>query len=91
MASSTTVVEVTSTVTITINHREPIERVTGPDGHAWRVQAYQLFTEADVLNHWAENCVMNAVVDINQLDGWADVKAGIVTMSMAGAEGNSNA
>jgi hypothetical protein len=66
-------------VVIDIRDREPIERVTGPGGDEWRAHLYPLRTEDDVLDHWAYNAAMNGVVDVCQLDGWADVPAETVT------------
>lgn len=79
-------VEMAATVHITINDREPIERVTGRDGDEWREQMYPLHTEDDVLEHWASNAVRNGVVDVCQLDGWADVPAETVTFQVWDAE-----
>lgn len=68
-------------VEINIVDREPIERVTGPNGDGWREVLYKtLKTEDDVLKHWAFNAVQNNVSDISQLDGWADLNPGVVTM-----------
>src|SRR4051812_3202968 len=67
-------------VVIDIHDREPIERVTGSDGDEWRAVLYDLRTEDDVLDHWAYNAVANGVVDVCELDGWADVPAGTVTL-----------
>lgn len=76
-------IEVTSYVHIAIKDREPIERVTGANGDEWRAAMYPLYTEADVLEHWAASAVTCGAVDVCQLDGWADVKAGVVTFGVS--------
>lgn len=77
-------VETVAVVEITINDREPVERVTGPDGDEWRRQVYgEIRTEQDVLNHWASNAIRNGVEDVSELDGWADVPARTVTMTVS--------
>lgn len=78
-SQSSTIRCVHSQVFIEIHDREPIERITGPNGDEWRAQMYDLRTEDDVLNHWAYNAVANGIVDVCQLDGWADVPAETVT------------
>ncbi|HTE62620.1 MAG TPA: hypothetical protein VK631_19845 [Solirubrobacteraceae bacterium] len=75
-------VEMAATVRITVNDREPIERVTGPNGDEWRAHMYDLRTEEDVFEHWARNALANGVVDVCQLDGWADVSAETVTLAV---------
>jgi hypothetical protein len=75
-------VEMLASVTIKMTDREPIERVVGPDGDNWRSQMYDLHTEADVLEHWAGNALRNGIVDVCQLDGWADVPAETVTFTV---------
>lgn len=79
-------VEALVTVRITINDPEPIERVTGPNGPEWRSQLYDLRTEGDVLEHWANNAIRNGIVDVCQLDGWADVPAETVTFCVSHVE-----
>lgn len=79
-------VEMAATVRITVNDREPIERVTGPNGDEWRAQMYPLKTEEDVLEHWARNALTGGYVDVCQLDGWADVPAETVTFHVETVE-----
>jgi hypothetical protein len=75
-------VTVTSTVEITINDREPIERCLGDAGREWREHSGSSpnITEDDVLQHWAYNAAANDTTDVSELDGWADVPKGVVTM-----------
>jgi hypothetical protein len=80
--SSAHKIETVSIVEITVNDPEPIERVTGPGGDEWRSHLYDLRTEQDVLDHWAANAIRNGVRDVSELDGWADVPAGTVTMTV---------
>lgn len=68
------------TVKIEVNDREAIERVTGPGGDEWRSYAYKLYTERDVLEHWAYNAVANGVERVNRLDGWGDMDDDAVRM-----------
>lgn len=79
-------VDMAATVLVTINDREPIERVIGPNGDEWRRQAYPLRSEREVLNHWAYNAIANGIVDVCQLDGWADVPAETVTFDVRDVE-----
>ncbi len=58
--------------TVIVNDREPLDRVTGPDGDEWRSQFYDLHTEEDVIEHFVFNAVTNGVHDITRLEGWAD-------------------
>lgn len=74
--------EMCATVRIKVTDREPIERVTGPDGDEWRAHLYPLYSEEDVLRHWASNALRNGTVDVCQLDGWADVPAETVTFQV---------
>jgi hypothetical protein len=79
-------VTTTTAVEITINDREPIERCLGDAGKEWREHMGagrdegQNLTEEDVLKHWAFNASSNNIWDISELDGWADVEKGVVTM-----------
>lgn len=67
-------VEVTATVVIDIpEDSDVLTRVTGPGGDEWRAQFYPLRTTDDVLEHIAFNAVANDILDINRLEGWADV------------------
>ena len=75
-------VEMLATVSIIGDYKPLLDRVTGPDGDKWRQQAYNLHTEDDVLDHWASNAIANGVVDVCQLDGWADVPAETVTFQV---------
>lgn len=83
MSETMRTIEVAAYVDITIKDREPIERVTGPNGDEWRAALYPLHTEADVLEHWAQVAVISGAVDVCQLDGWADVKAEVVTFAVS--------
>jgi hypothetical protein len=76
--------EMVATVRFTFHHEsDAITRVTGPSGDEWRSQMYPTIkTERDVLQHWATNAVANGVVDVCELDGWADLDAEIVTMQV---------
>lgn len=70
-------------VRIDIRDREPIERVTGPNGDEWRAHMYpSIKTEDDVFEHWAYNAATWGLTDVSQLDGWADVPAGVVTFTV---------
>lgn len=75
-------VEMLATVHISGDYREAMERVTGPGGDEWRSHLYNLRTEDDVLNHWARNALVGGVVDLCQLDGWADMEAEKVTFQV---------
>jgi hypothetical protein len=68
------------TVEIEVNDRDAIDRVTGPAGSEWRAHAYALYTERDVLEHWAYNAVANGVQLACQLNGWADMNDDAVRM-----------
>lgn len=61
---------------------DAISRVTGPDGDAWRSTFYDLYTEADVIDHWAYNAIANSVEDACRLDGWADLPRGAVKITI---------
>jgi hypothetical protein len=82
----TCVCEMVAIVSMEISDREPIERVTGPGGDEWRAHLYDLHTEQDVLDHWADNAIRNGVRDVSELDGWADVPRGVVTFSVPTTE-----
>lgn len=73
-------VQVMSTVEVTINDPDVIERVTGPNGDEWRDGLYQLHTAQDVLEHLAANAVANGLRDASLLDGWADLPPEAVEM-----------
>jgi hypothetical protein len=59
---------------------DPFERVTGPEGDEFRKTLYELRTQEEVLDHWAYNAACNGVTDASELDGWADLEKGQVTM-----------
>lgn len=69
-------------VRITINDPDVIERVTGPGGDEWRSQLYNLYTEKDVLDHLAYNCIANGEQNASRLDGWADLPKEAVEMEI---------
>ena len=62
---------------------DPFHRVTDPvEGAEFRLTLYDLFTEKDVLDHFTYNAVANGVNDASELDGWADLTPGQVTMDI---------
>lgn len=67
-------------VKVIINDEEAITRVTGPEGDEWRSRFYDLYTEEDVIEHFAYNAIINNVDRANRLDGWADLADDAVTM-----------
>lgn len=88
-------VELAVTVDVTVNNRDAILRVTenhpapsiaSPDAR-WRDQFYpSLQTEEDVLYHFAELAVHGGFSDMSELDGWADLERGDVTMRVSWIE-----
>lgn len=64
---------------INVNDQRAITRITGPEGGEWRASFYNLYTEDDVLEHFAYNHITNGVEHINQLEGWADLADDAVT------------
>lgn len=83
-------VEVTTTVTVTVNDEDAIARAV--DNHAapsiahpearWQDQYWPVADECDVIRHFAFNAVANAVDDASSLDGWADLERDAVTMQV---------
>ena len=61
---------------------DAITRVTGDGGDEWRARFWNFHTDQDVLEHLVFNAVANGVRDAGQLDGWADLPEGSVTMSV---------
>lgn len=85
--SRTIDVFVSCVVKIEIFDEDAIERVTGPGGDEWRESAYgAIKTEKDVVEHWAYNAVANGQDGVDELDGWADMDAGAVRLSVGGLE-----
>jgi hypothetical protein len=72
VSAETFATEMTVYATVIVNDREPLERITGPGGDEWRSQFYALETDAEVVEHFVYNAVVNGVHDITRLDGWAD-------------------
>lgn len=69
-------------VEVTVNNRDVIDRVTGPEGDDWRADLYPLHTRDDVLEMLADNCARNGVQYANKLDGWADLPADAAVMEV---------
>ena len=69
------------TIEISIKDEGAITRATeNEDG--FRETHYDFRTEEEVLEHFAFNRAANRCYDASQLDGWADLPLGAVTMSI---------
>src|ERR1700683_1589263 len=81
-------IEMLATVQITFHEEtDAITRITGPKGDEWREHMYRwIKTEDDVLTWWAASALADGIVDICQLDGWADLPAEAITMSVVNLE-----
>ena len=67
-------------------HNHDTDGVPQPDddrGRGWRNTFYDLRDESDVIEHFAFNALANGVNDASQLDGWADLPRGAVTMQVS--------
>ena len=64
-------------VVIQVNDYEAIARCFTEE---WRGSFYDFYEEEDVLSHLAWNCLHNGYRDASQMDGWADLERGVVTM-----------
>jgi hypothetical protein len=73
---------VSTTVRVTINNDDVIERITGPRGDEWRAAFYPLHTRDDVINHLAFNAITNGVTRARTLEGWADLADDAATMDV---------
>jgi hypothetical protein len=73
-------------VEILVEDENALERITGPKGDDWRANFYKLFTEEDVLEHFAYNCINGGVKTANRLEGFADLSPGGVTMEISSIE-----
>lgn len=58
-------------------------RITGENGDEWRDKFYwHIEDQADILRHWAMNFIANSIDDVSRLEGWADLRAGQITMEL---------
>lgn len=71
---------VEATVEVTITDEDAVLRVTGPEGDAFRKMLYDLRTRDDVIAHLARSAVYVGYSDASNMDGWADLSRGVVTM-----------
>lgn len=71
-------VETAAYVTIVIADDAPedvFSRMQDPEVYE---SLYGPMTEEQVIEHWTHNCISNGVEGIERLDGWADLKHGMV-------------
>lgn len=60
-------------VHILVNESAPPDLFSRGQDAAWAASMYGPMTERQILEHWAFNAVVNGILHVSSLDGWADV------------------
>lgn len=81
MSKQTVYFDFEGTAVITVTDAAPDDLLTRCD-ETWRDTFYPLFDTSDIYEHWTYNAAANGITDISELDGWADVEPGAVTLSI---------
>lgn len=82
MSETKRTVSMIAEVEIIASDDAPADVISRGTTAEFRESLYDFKSEDEVIEHLAYNCIVNGVEDAIRLDGWADLKPGVLTMQV---------